>query len=179
MNNYVSPFVSAPSFKPKERQTEHMSTYPLKAQQQKDPPMSLSPLALVRPPTVSSLFPYQTSIHTTVPQYVIFFFKFSFCFCVCTNLSALPLYVFCPSSLASCLSSMWVYQRTPTSPSAFPFSLFHALLQGTGRGKTKRLNILDCTLPEEKQWFDVPCVCQTKLFCLFGPPFFFFLSSLH
>lgn len=96
MNNYVSPFVSAPSFKPKERQTEHMSTYPLKAQQQKDPPTSLSPLARVRPPTVSSLFPYQTSIHTTVPQYVIFFFfKFSFCFRVCTNLSALPLCVFC------------------------------------------------------------------------------------
>lgn len=89
--------------------------------------------------------------------------------------SVLSLCMCFASSLASCLSSMWVYQRTPTSPSAFPFSLFHALLQGTGRGKTKRLNILDCTLPEEKQWFDVPCVCQTKLFCLFGPPFFFYL----
>ena len=33
-NNYVSPFVSAPSIKPEERQPEHMSTYPLKTRQQ-------------------------------------------------------------------------------------------------------------------------------------------------
>lgn len=151
-----------------------MSTYPLKAQQQKDPPMSLSPLPLVRPPTVSSLFPYQTSIHSTVPQYVFFF---SLCFCVCTNLSALPLYVFRLQPRLTSQLYVGLAESPPTSPSSLPFSLLQFLLQGTGRGKTKRLNILDCTLPEGRQWFDVPCVCQTELFCLFGPPFFFLTST--
>lgn len=79
------------------------------------------------------------------------------------------------SSLASPLSSTWVLQReppsrrlpAPTPPSPIPHSLLHAQLQGTGRGKTQRVNILDCTLPGERRWFDVPCVVRWTCFCFF------------
>lgn len=73
-----------------------------------------------------------------------------------------------PSSLASPLSSMWASHRAPPPPlSSLPLSFCCALLQGTGRGKTKRLNTLDCTLPEENSGLILPsCVRQDYFVCL-------------
>lgn len=144
-NNYVSPFVSAPSIKPEERQPDSMSTYPLKFQLQKDPPcLSVSPLTL--PPTLNALS------HNKL-LFIALFSKYIF--------------------LSSCFG---LQQCLPPSPCVFPEALPHlSALRGFNeesstptflliiprpppcfaaghreRKKMKRMNILDCTQPEEK-----------------------------
>lgn len=117
--------------------------------------LSISPFSLLSPASLPPItFPYQTSIPSSAPQYSLFLPP--------------PLLA---SSLASPLgSNVGSAESTPPTllpPSPLPASrlplfllprsLLRASLQGTGRGKTKRLNILDCTQPEEKQRFDVPC----------------------
>lgn len=107
-------------------------------------------------------FPYPTSIRSTGQ---------GICFLsVSAATSATSLLIHRASSLTSPLGSTWVYQRAPPlSLSLSPLPLCHTLLQGTGRGKTKRLNILDCTPPEEKQWFDFPCVVSDRIVLFVWP----------
>lgn len=128
------------------------------------------------PPPVFSLFHIKLLFIAQHPSMVYFF---SFAFCVCTNLGAPPSVCVSPPASPH-LSALRGFSREhphPTPPTPLPFSLLHALLQGTGRGTTKRLNILDCTLPEERQWFDVPCVVSDRIVLFVWPVCVFFTSS--
>lgn len=133
------------------------------------------PQSLFLAPPVFTLFHMKLLFIAQDPQYVFFF---SFPFCVCTNLSALPPHAF---RLQLCLTSQ-LYVGLAESPhppslSPLPLSLFRASLQGTGRGKPKRLNILDCTPPEEKQRFDFPCVVSDRIVLFVWPVCVFFTSA--
>lgn len=133
-NNYVSPFVSAPSIKPEERQPDSMSTYPLKFPQQKaplPPPVYLSPLTL--PPTLNALS------HNKL-LFIALFSKYIFLSsCLGLQQCLPPPHTFL---LQPCLTSRLFVGLTESPPhppfSSLSLSLLHALLQGTERGRKWR-----------------------------------------
>lgn len=161
-NNYVSSFVSAPSIKAEERQPEHMSTYPLRAPQTIRPPslflsptlsFHLPPFSCIRhPPTPPTSPPVQThpsSASAARPSSVRFFRL--------------------QPGLTSQLHVDFCRERAHLPSAPLPAStILRPPLPHGAAGHRKRKNqtnnktwqtvkILDCTVLEERRWFDVPC----------------------
>lgn len=147
-NNYVSPFVSAPSIKPEERQPDSMSTYPLKFQQQKDPPPCLSVSPLTLPPTLNALSHNKLLFIALFSKYISSCFGLQQCFLTtpppppCISPAALPH-----------LSALRGFNGEPSTPTfllIIPLPPPYSAAGHRERKKMKRMNILDCTQPEEQ-----------------------------
>lgn len=119
---------------------------------------------------IFSLFPIKLLF---IPQY---FFPLPLCLYQ-TRPPPTPLHVF---RLQPRLTSQLYRGLTESSPSSpcYPSPSAVPCWGARGRGKMKRLNILDCTLPEERQWFDFPRVLSLRI-VLFVWPLCICVCVLH